>query len=406
MHTDQIYIARDGESGMHVLVRILAVDDIGADYPPIDPDNFNKLMMARDVKSLILAARDLGPMYISADSLSDRTFIPSHLQQDIECGFILVPSDLESLLSECYFDPYAIPDETDDMGYRATGRTGKKSTRELIDELDFTKAGDLSYLDSRFRAIVEPLHDWIFARNLLSIIMRIGGLYRSGADPDTILEAARFRRMDPTILKKRFNIDTDACYAIPVTFSPFYRMENSVVNDMSFDALQSCPLYGDLIDNKNSFSRTAVEQHLKRCSNEFVKFLTPLKASWGKNRLDNHESHSEEIKWRYMVVSSNVDGEAINSQMQLGNRLLQAFDGMLFQPQLTYTGVKMAEIAPERKPRNILEAMWLLVRNHPGYYLLTCKRCMRTVFSGTQGGDRSFCSNSCRATWSKEHSVK
>lgn len=46
MHTDQIYIARDGKSGMHVLVRILAVDDIGVDYPPIDPDNFNKLMMA------------------------------------------------------------------------------------------------------------------------------------------------------------------------------------------------------------------------------------------------------------------------------------------------------------------------------------------------------------------------
>lgn len=167
MHTDQIYIARDGKSGMHVLVRILAVDDIGADYPPIDPDNFNKLMMARDVKSLILAARDLGPMYISADSLSDRTFIPSHLQQDIECGFTLAPSDLESLLSECYFDPYAIPVETNSMGYRATGRTGKKATRELVDELDFTKAADLSYLDSQFRAIVEPLHDWIFARNVM-----------------------------------------------------------------------------------------------------------------------------------------------------------------------------------------------------------------------------------------------
>lgn len=98
MHTDQIYIARDGKSGMHVLVRILAVDDIGADYPPIDPDNFNKLMMARDVKSLVLAARDLGSMYMSVDSRPGRTFIPSHLQQDIECGFNLVPPDLESLL--------------------------------------------------------------------------------------------------------------------------------------------------------------------------------------------------------------------------------------------------------------------------------------------------------------------
>lgn len=32
MRTDRIYIARDGKSGMHVLVRILAVGDIGADY--------------------------------------------------------------------------------------------------------------------------------------------------------------------------------------------------------------------------------------------------------------------------------------------------------------------------------------------------------------------------------------
>ena len=131
-------------------------------------------MMARDAKSLVLAAHDLGSMYISADSLSGRAFIPSHLQQDIEYGFNLIPPDLESLLSECYFDPYAVPVGTDNMGYRAIGRTGKKPTRELIDELDFTKAGDLSYLDSQFRAIVEPLHDWIFARNLLSILMRIG----------------------------------------------------------------------------------------------------------------------------------------------------------------------------------------------------------------------------------------
>lgn len=39
MHNDQIYIARDGKSGMHVLVRILAVDDIGGDYASIVFDN-------------------------------------------------------------------------------------------------------------------------------------------------------------------------------------------------------------------------------------------------------------------------------------------------------------------------------------------------------------------------------
>lgn len=162
MRTNQIYIARDGKSGMHVLVRILAVDDIGKDYLPIDPDDFNKLMMARDVRSLVLAARDLGPMYISADILSRRIFIPSHLRQHIEHGVNLAPSDIESLLSECYFDPYALPVETDDMGYRAIGRTGKKSTRELIDELDFTKAGDRDGMDPR-RCAREDLINGVIA---------------------------------------------------------------------------------------------------------------------------------------------------------------------------------------------------------------------------------------------------
>ena len=54
MHTDQIYIARDGKSGMHVLVRILAVDDIGKDYLPIDPDDFNKV---KDNDLLVLIAK-------------------------------------------------------------------------------------------------------------------------------------------------------------------------------------------------------------------------------------------------------------------------------------------------------------------------------------------------------------
>lgn len=317
---------------MHVLVRILAVDDIGVDYPPIDPDNFNKLMMARDVKSLVLAARDLGPMYISADILSRRTFIPSHLQQDIECGFNLIPPDLESLLSECYFDPYAIPDEIAGMGYRAISRTGKKATRELINDFDFTIAGDLSYLDSQFRAIVEPLHDWIFARNLLSIIIRIGGLYRFGADPDTILEAARFRQVNPMVLKKRFDIDTDTCYAIPIAFNPIYRMENLADKDISFDALQFCPLYGSLIDKKNSFSRTAIEQHLKGPGNEFVKFLAPLEASRVKNRSDNHESHSGENKWRYMVVSSKTNADGENKGDESSGSQLQA-------PTVSVTGM-------------------------------------------------------------------
>jgi len=175
MRTDRIYIARDGKLGMHVLVRILAVGDIGADCLPIDPDGFNELMMARDARSLVLAAQGLGPMLASEGDLASRIFVPSELQRGIAGEMDLVPSDLGGLLSECCFDPYAEPVGTGGMGYRGIGRTGKKAARDLIEGFDFSNAGDLSYLDSQFRAVVEPLRDWVFARNLLSIVLRIGG---------------------------------------------------------------------------------------------------------------------------------------------------------------------------------------------------------------------------------------
>lgn len=404
MRTDRIYIARDGKSGMHVLVRILTVGDIGADYLPIDPDGFNELMMARDARSLVLATQGLGPMFASEGDLAGRIFVPSELQRASRAEMDLVPSDLGVLLSECYFDPYAEPVGTGGTGYREIGRTGKKAARELIDGFDFSNAEDLSYLDSQFRAVIEPLHDWIFARNLLSIVLRIGGLYRTGADPKTILETARFRKVEPASLKGRLDMGPAACFAIPVAYNPFYRTDTLAITDAPLDIRKEWPIYANLVNIGRQSTRPTVDYRLKGEGNRFIRFLTSLETKQPAGAC--RKGRPEEDRWCYLVVSSDIDGKPVKDQMRIANRLLQAFDGRLFRPRVAYSGVKMAEIAPERKPRNIMEAMWLLARDHPDRYLLTCRRCMRTVLSGTQGGERSFCSNSCRATWSKEHPAK
>lgn len=404
MRTDRIYIARDGKSGMHVLVRILAVGDIGADYPPIDPDGFNELMMARDARSLVLATQGLGPMFASEGDLAGRIFVPSELQRGIAGEMDLVPSDLGVLLSECYFDPYAEPVGTGGTGYREIGRTGKKTARELIDGFDFSNAEDLSYLDSQFRAVVEPLRDWVFARNLLSIALRIGGLYRAVADPKSILEAARFRKVEPSGLKDRLDMGPAACFAIPVAYNPFYRTDTLAITDAPLDIRKEWPICANLVDIGRQSTRPTVDYRLKGEGNRFIRFLISLETKQPAGAC--RKGRPEEDRWCYLVVSSDIDGKPVKDQMQIANRLLQAIDERLFRPQIAYSGVKMDEIAPEQKPRNILEAMWLLARNHPDRYLLTCRRCMRTVLSGTQGGERSFCSNSCRATWSKEHPAK
>lgn len=99
MSSDRIYIAKDGKSGKHVLVRILAIDDIGANYPPVDSNAFNELMMARDAKSLVLAAQGLGPMFAAKDDLAGRIFMPGELQQGIVREMNLVPSDSKNVAS-------------------------------------------------------------------------------------------------------------------------------------------------------------------------------------------------------------------------------------------------------------------------------------------------------------------
>lgn len=186
MRTDRIYIARDGKSGMHVLVRILAVGDIGADYLPIDPDGFNELTMARDARSLVLAAQGLGPMLASEGDLASRIFVPSELRRGIAGEMDLVPSDLGGLLSECYFDPYAEPVGTGGMGYRGIGRTGKKAARDLIEGFDFSNAGDLSYLDSQFRAVTDPPHSSTIFDGLAPLLVRAARHSRTPNRTDSV----------------------------------------------------------------------------------------------------------------------------------------------------------------------------------------------------------------------------
>lgn len=143
------------------------------------------------------------------------------------------------------------------------------------------------------------------------------------------------------------------------------------------------PLYADLVDIGRPSTRPAIDHRLKGEGNGFIGFLTSLETKQPDGT--DRKGRPEEDRWYYLVVSSDIGGKHVKDQMRIANRLLQAFDGRLFQPRLAYSGVKMTEIAPEQKPRNMLEAMWLLVRNHPVHYLLTCKRCMRTVLSEPKG---------------------
>ena len=386
MRTDRIYIARDGKSGMHVLVRILAVGDIGADCLPIDPDGFNELMMARDARSLVLAAKGLGPMLAREGDLAGRIFVPSELQRSIAGEMDLVPSDLGGLLSECYFDPYAEPIGTGGMAI------GKSAERERRPQETYRRVRLLQCrrpilprfaVPRRRRAAArlglceEPALDSPAHRRAL----QAGATRRPSWKPHGFARSSHRARKTGSIWAQQHALrsqwhTTRTTAQIPWRFRRAPRYPRGVA-----------PL------RRPSRHRKTVDAARHRSSperrGERVHQVSHLARDETARRY-RPQRRPEEDRWCYLVVSSDIGGKHVKDQMRIANRLLQAFDGRLFQPRLAYSGVKMTEIAPERKPRNIMEAMWLLARDHPDRYLLTCRRCMRTVLSGTRVANAHF----------------
>lgn len=400
MASDSIYLAMDPRSGMHCLVRPVPVEDLGRPLDPVNPDDLNELLMARDATALIEAARKLGPMFsgLKTGDLDKKSFKPSELQGSGKLKVKLEAPEADRLINECFFDPYAEIIDGTDVGYAPSGRTAKSSAVTAAADLNFLNARDLSFADGHYRYLIEPLHDWVFARNLLSVVLRIGGLLRANPDDKDILSSAGFALSEPSTRHQRFMME-GTCYVIPIAFNPFYQKGNVVWNGLTFDERVIWPLYDSITEiAKSRVSKSIIDHHLK--TEEKVKFLTSVEA----NRADGHiwlsrDKHDPVNRWWHMVLKA-PDGE---SQLDIANTLLRGLDRSLFKPELAYTGSPMHEIEPAAKPTNLLEAMWLVVRNHPDRYLMTCDNCHRTVLSGTQGGERRFCSTSCRATWNRAH---
>lgn len=400
MAPDSIYLAMDPRSGMHCLVRPVPIEDLGHPFGPVNPDDLNELLMARDATSLIEAARKLGPMFKghSAGDLDKKSFKPSELQGDGKHKVRLEPPEADRLINECFFDPYAEHIAGTDLGFAPSGRTAKTSAANAAAELNFLNARDLSFADGHLRYLIEPLHDWIFARNLLSIILRIGGLLREDPERDEVLSSAGFILSDPRTRHQLFMME-DPCYVIPIAFNPFYQKGNLILNSFKFDSRVVWPLYDSITEiARTKATKTIIDHHLKTESR--VKFLTSVEANRADGRLFlPREQHDPINRWWHMALRTSEGA----SQLEVANMLLRGLDKVLFKPELAYTGSPMHEIEPAAKPNNLLEAIWLLVRNHPDRYLMTCENCHRTVLSGTQGGERRFCSTSCRATWNRAH---
>lgn len=402
LRTESIHIAMDPRSGMHSIVRLVPVEELDRPFEPVDPDALNSLLMARDVEALVEAAAQLGAMTVGTapdGGLQGKCFKPSELQGDGKRTLKLEAPDAERLLEECFFDPYAAREGASGFEFSQAGRVAKAATRRAVEAYDFAGARDYSFADDQYRFLIEPIQDWVFARNILSIVLRIGGLLRESPEEQNVLTAAGFSRAMPETTHQK-DVMGGSCLVIPIGFNPYFRKGNLLFNDVTFKRSADViwPLYRSVAGiKKSALTKQFLNYHLK--TEESVIFLTAVEAKQIEGSLKARGKRPLIAKWWYMGLREQEGC----SQRETADMLLRAFDRALFKPELAYSGEPMREIEPASKPANLLEAMWLLVRDHPGRYLLTCKNCHRTILSGTQGGERRFCSDSCRAAWNKEH---
>lgn len=410
MAEQTLYIARDRKSGAHCFVRLARADELDAPVRIASPGALNELMMSRDVAGLADAAQALGPLRIRRDDLGKLVLLPSEVDGG-GAAIELVDPDPTYLWQEAYFDPYSRASTTDG-GFETFGRGAKAAARKAIDERSFS--GHLPHGDD-YVYLVEPLSDWALLRSLVSISMRLGGTYRGaahdlvegGEDPhdadsirESLLEAAGFRHVTKSRSFLPAPLDAPA-YVIPVAFNPFFYPGSLIKNDALFDREVIDPLLAELTE---SWSKALGLTHVVSLRGEKrVKLITAVQAGAAPGDLRfattaGRDAHPVEDKWLYLAVEEGPDAD--ETELDLANVLLRSLDALLGRPRVEYAPRESREMVA--RYRNLPEALWARVRNHDGYYLMTCENCHRTILATAQGAYRRFCGGSCRSIWSRE----
>ena len=404
MRSEALFIARDSRSKAHCLIRVVRPDDLDVPVPIPSANALSDLMMARDVAGLADAAQALGPLRTSSSDLGKLALKPSQVTGGT-APVALEDPDPTYLWQEAFFDPYS---RASDDGFEAFGRGAKVAAKRAAENRRFSARR--SYSDD-YAFLVEPLADWAFLRSLLSICMRLGGLYRGGAydasqaggDPESaasgLLEKAGFQRIEQRRTFLPTELDAPA-YVIPIGFNPFFFPGNAIKNDLLFDASVINPLFDDMtVSHPRAMGLTYVTSLKGERGIKFVTAMQAGRATGGSTLATTagKEARSVADKWLYLAIE---EGEG-DTQLDLANRLLRGVDALLGRPRVGYAAKWTREISPTY--RDLPEALWARVREHPDHYLMTCENCHRTILATNQGAYRRFCGSSCRSIWNREH---
>lgn len=388
---NNIRIAYDNEATLHTLVRRCQASELGGDYTGIDYEILNDFFRAKDVRALALAVGKLPPLY------GGKGGVEAHLRSPESLTNSLASPVEERLLGECYFDPTARAGDAP-WSFTETARVARSAVHDVAANYALPSTKDDAFFDGDCLYETEPLHDWLLLRNLLSIAMRIyataAGKTEDGLD-DLLLEVG-FSPVSPTSRAARSNMGADG-YVIPVAYNPFF---SRPAIDMRWDDKVVWPLLSSLVETDESawerFAGFSHPRHLKGFPD--VRLLTSVQADQARASLALKKAVvSAADKWMYLALIS----ESGETQKSVADRFLRALDAVFGSSLISCGGEQGAENLIISHPDNLPSALWAIVKDHPGRFLLRCRRCDKTIFATTSGGPTRFCSTSCRTAFNK-----
>lgn len=332
----------------------------------VDCDTVGALLMARDVGELIEAADALGPLGDGTRGI-DREAVAAR----VDGGRPRFTAPTTAQLLAPYFDPGAGLGGEDGRGnplFVPQGRPRKAAAERCAGTRGWAGRG---FLADDAVLTVERVQDWEFLRNLFSVTMRFVAKGAGGADAAGPLTAAGFALEtwplgpDETFdaQKVRFSVPVGAFLGWPEDKGMWPSSARWA------DVLQRA-VRGDGVPSEDELGIGCRE--------------------------------GDPYRYLYAELRMRPGGYAA-TEPRAANLILNCMEKVFGATRSIdlAAGERGGELRGVADPNSLGEAMWELLRDHPGQRILMCERCGRVRYTRLGGRDARWCCDSCRVLSSK-----
>ena len=186
----QPYVAKAKKAYSTNVIRSIPITDVN-NYEKVTERELSELIAASNLKQLLTAIEDL-PACLNVDYLSD-CFKIKECQKDFdyfkemadECD-----TDRKSLIQELQYFTKSKEGDTKHITQNFNKVIVAQNRKQFLDDIQ----NELKSNNSEI--LIEPINNWIFIRNLLTLVLKARYLYNQGLDGEEFLRTLEFNEYE------------------------------------------------------------------------------------------------------------------------------------------------------------------------------------------------------------------